>query len=75
MYFCLEEGMYAINNLLKTNDFIEKKLNLDELSLEELKKYYLKYKSLKDNQKLMNSLSDRGEKIKIQLNKLHVRKI
>jgi hypothetical protein len=64
--------MYALNNLLKLNDLKDKHPNFDTLNVERLKPYLDKYQRLTHDEKLINSLSDKGEKLKNQLKHIKV---
>lgn len=65
--------MHSLPNLLKFNDFKNvKKLDFDHMSLGELKNNLKKFESLSHDAKLLNSLPDKGEKIKQQLRVLRV---
>jgi hypothetical protein len=64
--------MYALHNLLKLNDLKEKHPSYDTLNLEQLQAYSEKYKKLTSDQKLVNSLPDKGEKLKNQLKHIEV---
>ena len=64
--------MYSLDNLFKLNDLKDKHENFDELTPEQLKSYLNKYRSLVGNAKIINSLPDKGEKLKKQLTHIEV---
>ena len=65
--------MHSIQNLLKFNHgALEVKIDYETMSLDELKRNYIKYKSLTKDTKCLNSLSDKGEKLLNQLKHIEV---
>lgn len=64
--------MYSLNNLFKLNDLKTKHENFEDLSAERLEIYLRKYEKLVNDAKLLESLSDKGEKLKGQLQKIQV---
>lgn len=67
--------MYALNNLFKLNDLKDKLPKLEDLSAEQLKPHLENYKKLLANTKLLNSLADKGEKVRNQLKHIEVRQM
>lgn len=66
--------MHSLPNLLKFNEFKNvKKFEFDKMSLEQLEKQHVKFDSHSRDAKLLNSLPDKGDKIKEQLRILKVR--
>lgn len=65
--------MHSISNLMKFNAVNNEKLNFEKMTLEELKNHQKKFKSIKSNTKLINSLKDKGEKIDDNLKIIEVR--
>lgn len=55
--------MHSIINLLKFNSINNEKLNFEKMNLDELKNHEKKFKAIKSNTKLINSLKDKGQKI------------
>ena len=64
--------MHSIENLFKLNDLNVKKIQFQKVNLSELKLNYTKFKSLEKNQKLVDSLPDKGEKLRNQINQIEV---
>ena len=65
--------MHSLPNLLKYNDFQNvKHLDFEKMSLEELRRHSSKFEKLSIDAKILNSLPDRGDKLKAQVRVIQV---
>lgn len=62
-----------VANLFKLNNLVEN-VDFQTISLPKLKEHYVRVKSLQNNNKLLSSLPDKGEKYLLRLKTIEVRK-
>jgi hypothetical protein len=55
--------MIPVDRIIKNQDLTDKKLNFEEMSVNELEYYYRRFIGLKNNVNLLNSLTDKGGKL------------
>ena len=68
--------MHSVHNLLKFNHgSLDIKIVYETMSLGELKRNYSKYRELTKDKKMLDSLSDKGEKLIRQLKHIEVSKL
>lgn len=65
--------MHSINNLFKFNKSEKKTLDFSSMNVSDLKIHQEKMKKIIANRKLVDSLLDRGERVKKQLSLVEVR--
>ena len=55
--------MIPVDRIIKNQDLTDKKLNFEEMNVNELEYYYRRFTGLKNNVGLLNSLNDKGGKL------------
>jgi hypothetical protein len=64
--------MISIDTVIKNQDLTSNKIDFENMNVEELSYYRRKYTSLQNNKILMNSLGDKGERVRKTLELIEV---
>jgi hypothetical protein len=67
--------MIPVDRIIKNQDLTDKKLNFEEMSVNELEYYYRRFVGLKNNVNLLNSLNDKGGKLIQKIETIEVKLI